>query len=304
MTTRNGLPLAHRLLPGNTSDLNSLKQAVALVYDKLPVAKLVLVCDRGMVSKDNLETLERAGIRYIVGTRLRSLQSRACLARAGRYREVETGLKVKEVWHEGRRYIVCFNPQEAERDRLEREGIIAHLEEELAKGVKSLLKGAARRYVCVREGRVELNRKAIAEDAHYDGKWVLLTTTDLPAQEVALAYKGLWRVERAFRTLKTPLEIRPVYHWNQSRVQGHVMVCVLAYLLERLLEEKLQEKGLAMTAEEAFSLLSSLKVAEVTVGNKTVRYFSRPTGEQEAILKALGLRTPPKLETCPSIVAK
>jgi hypothetical protein len=304
LTTRNGLPLAHLLLPGNTSDLTSLKQAVDLIYDKLPVGGLVLVCDRGMVSKDNLETLDRVGIRYIVGTRLRSLASRACLARAGRYREVEANLKVKEVWHEGRRYIVCFNPQEAERDRLEREGIIAHLEEELAKGVKSLLKGAARRYVCVREGRVELNRKAIAEDAHYDGKWVLLTTTDLPAQEVALAYKGLWRVERAFRTLKTPLEIRPVYHWNQSRVQGHVMVCVLAYLLERLLEEKLQEKGLAMSAEEAFSLLSSLKVAEVAVGNKTVRYFSRPTGEQEAILKALGLRTPPKLETCPSIVAK
>jgi len=110
---------------------------------------------------------------------------------------------------------------------------VAYLEEKLSQGVKGLLKnGVARRYLRIKGSKVSLDREKIKNDAQYDGKWVLLTTTSLPAEEVALSYKGLWQVEQAFRTLKSPLEIRPVYHWTERRVRGHVMACVLAYLLE------------------------------------------------------------------------
>ncbi|HEY3315665.1 MAG TPA: hypothetical protein VGL40_10385 [Bacillota bacterium] len=105
-----------------------------------------------------------------MGTRLRHLSTRKAPARAGRYKVVAKNLRVKEAWLDGKRYIVCLNPQEAERDRNERAGIVAHIEEQIASGAKSLLKGAARRYVSFREQEVSLNRKRIAEDAHYDGK--------------------------------------------------------------------------------------------------------------------------------------
>ncbi len=300
LTSQEGLPLAHVLMPGSTSDLAAMQEAISWISSSLPVSEVIVVADRGMVSTDNLKALEGAHIRYIVGTRLRHLSTRKALARAGRYKVVAKNLRVKEAWLDGKRYVVCLNPQEAERDRSERAGIVAHIEKQIASGAKSLLKGAARRYVSFKGQEASLNRKRIAEDAQYDGKWVLLTTTDLPPEKVAESYKGLWRVERAFRTLKTPLELRPVYHWTESRVRGHVMVCVLAYLLERLLEHRLEKAGLALSAAEALGTVSSLKTVKIELASRASWRLTRPADEAKHLLAKLGLELPARLSLEPA----
>jgi hypothetical protein len=161
--------------------------------------------------------------------------------------------------------------------------------------VGAFLKGAARRYVRVVGGKAELDWGKIAEDARYDGKWILRTNTDLPPEEIALAYKGLWQVEEAFRTLKTPLELRPIYHWTEARVRGHVMVCFLAFILRQQLRLKLKELGWEGSFTGLLEALNQVRAVEIEDGTG-LKYRLRDEIPAEAMpaLKALGM-APPKL---------
>jgi len=300
--TRDGLPVAHLVLPGNTADPPAFREALSYLREVLGVTRAILCCDRGMVSEANLEAMREAGLPYIVATRLRgnTLVTEEVLAQAGPYQAVAENLQVKEVRLEDvdDRYIVCLNPLGAEEDRRNREGILAHLEEKLAQGsARGLLRGAARRYVRMQGGVVALDRAKIAEDARYDGKWVLRTNTNLPAQDVALAYKGLWQVEQAFRTLKTPLELRPIYHWTEPRIRGHVMVCFLAFVLRQLLRARLDKLGWQGSFTE---LLAALGRVRATVlrgkGGQTFRLRDEIPAQAMPALHAVGIRAPRRLE--------
>jgi hypothetical protein len=177
LTTADGLPLSHVVLPGNTTDPTSLQQAMRLAAERLPVSQIVLVIDRGMVSEENLRRMEAMGLQYIAGMRHRQLATRDALRRGGRYRRVAANLLVKEVQGGPRRLVVCHNPEEAQRDERERAGMVAYLERQLEDhGVKGLLrKGVTKRYVKLEGGTAQIDRERIEEDRSNDGKWVLVT---------------------------------------------------------------------------------------------------------------------------------
>ncbi len=302
VVTRDGLPVAHLVLPGSTADPAAFREALSYLQRVLGVTRAILCCDRGMVSEGNLQAMREAGLPYIVATRLRgsTLVTEGVLARAGRYEEVAENLQVKEVKLDGveDRYIVCLNPLGAEEDRRNRDGILAHLEAKLAQGnVRGLLRGAARRYVRVEGERVTLDRAKIAEEARYDGKWVLRTNTALPPREVALAYKGLWQVEQAFRTLKTPLELRPIYHWTEPRIRGHVMVCFLAFVLRQLLRARLDKLGWQGSFTELLATLGRVRVSVLRgKGGQTFRVRDEIPAQAMPAFHALGMRAPRRLE--------
>jgi len=302
VVTRDGLPVAHLLLPGNTADPAAFREALAYLREALGVTRAILCCDRGMVSEGNLQAMREAGLPYIVATRLRGNKrvTDEALRQAGRYHVVADNLRVKEVKladaHD--RYIVCLNPLGAEEDRRNREGILAHLAEKLAHGsARGLLRGAARRYVRTEGGVVALDRAKVAEDARYDGKWVLRTNTDLPPREVACAYKGLWQVEQAFRVLKTPLELRPIYHWTERRIRGHVMVCFLAFVLRQLLRTRLDKLGWQGSLTELFSALGRVRATVLRgKGGQTFRLRDEIPATAMPALHAVGMRAPRRLE--------
>lgn len=302
LTTREGVPIGHLVLPGNTSDTHSLVRAQKELLERIPALKPILVLDRGMVSAENLAGLKASGYAYIVGIRLREHKARRALARPGRYARVADNLHVKEVCMEGTpdRVIVCYNPQEAERDRRNRAEMVSRLRQMLQAGriPKQLLRSApARRYLNFMGGRVQLNEDRIREDEAYDGKWVLETNVGkerLCAKEVAGHYKGLWRVESAFRSLKSPLEAHPVYHWTERRVKAHVGVCVLAYALLRVLELMLGEASVDDSGKTALETLAAITSEEVRVGPLHFRVRSDLTPDQEKILQALRIPVPPK----------
>jgi len=299
VVTGEGLPVAHLLLPGRTADPEAFREAIAYLGEELGLREVVICCDRGMVSGGNLAALKGAGLSYIVAIRMRRERvAGAVLSHPGRYREVAGNLKVKEVPvpGEGDRYILCYNPLGAEEDRRAREAIVVHLEEKISSGeVRGLLRGVARRYVRGTGGKAELDWAKIQEDARYDGKWILRTNTDLSPEEVALAYKGLWQVEEAFRTLKTPLELRPIYHWRESRVRGHVIVCFLAFLLRQVLRTKLRKMGWEGNFGELLSGLSRVRAVEIEDG-AGARYRLRDEIPQAAMPAFRALKiAPPKL---------
>jgi len=295
---RDGFPVACKIWPGNTADVKTLVPVVKGLKRRFRIRKVVLVCDRGMVSKGNLEALRAAGYDYIVGVKMRNLVEvrDEVLGRAGRYREVSDKLQGREVKVEGRRYVICYNPQEAEKDRRDREAILEKMKRKLASGGgKALLNNCGyRRFLRVQGGTARIDEKAARREERYDGKYVLRTTTALPATEVAEAYKQLTWIERLWRELKDVVEVRPIFHWrNHDNVKGHIFACFLALHLAALLRKRLADAGVKAQWDEVLRDLSSLRA--VTVALEGERYLMRSpvTGCAGRVLAAVGVKAPP-----------
>jgi len=296
LMTKEGIPVAHQVFPGNTNDVDTFKEALAVVRDRFKLRKVVLVGDRGMVSEKRLAEIEEAGLEYIVGVKMRKIKTMSeVLSRRGRYRTVKDNLKVKEVLHEGKRYIVCLNPEEAERDLKVRDQIIEQLNKRITHdGIKSLIGNSAyRKFLKIEGPKPGIDQQAIKDEEMYDGKYVILTNNqEMSSAEVALAYKDLWRVERAFREMKSGLDLRPVYHWTDSRIQGHIMICFLAFLLESALRRKLEQAGMKLRYCDMMEDLKRLLAIQVKHEGKTYITRTQLVGKAYEVFKALGMRPP------------
>jgi transposase len=304
LMSRDGIPVAHHVFPGNTADIKAFRYAIADLRCRFPIRRVVIIADRGVVSEPLLEDLEQEGMEYIVGVPLRRWKEvrRAVLSHAGRYHEVKDNLRVKEVEVNGHRYIVCHNPGEEERDRKERESIVAMLEGQLCQGGLSGLvkrKGWGR-YLKVREaGQAEIDRRRVAEEARYDGKYVLRTNTSLPAEDVALDYKSLWQVEHAFRELKSGLEVRPVYLRTEAHVRGHILICFLALVLEATLGRVLKDQETRASYREVMDDLQKLVAVRFESRGKAWLWRTEFQGTAYEAFKAAGVRPPPRVQSIP-----
>jgi Transposase DDE domain len=295
---RDGLPIACEVWPGNTADVTRLTVIAELLRKRFAIERVVVVCDRGMVSKKTLDALTAQGFLYIVGMKMRGLlEVRAeVLARAGRYHVVRENLRVKEVQVDDRRYVVCVNPDETVKDRQDREKILAALEQKLAAGgVKRLIPNRGyRRFLRVRAGQFEIDARRVREEARYDGKYVLRTTTELPAEEVALAYKNLLWIERLFRELKSMLETRPIYHhWVKDNVKGHIFACFLALYLVVVLRKKIEALGKTVEWNDLIRDLAQLRAIGLRLDGQRYLLRTNFTGVAHVAFQALGLRPPP-----------
>jgi transposase len=251
-----GRPLCCELWPGNTTDVKTLLPIMERLKRHFRVGQVCIVADRGMISQEVTQAIEsNEEIEYILGARMRSGNEvkDEVLGRAGRYREVEYHrlngkkqliLKIKEVVTEGGRYVVCLSDEQAAKDAADREAIIASLEEQIKRGEKSLVGNKGYRKYLKAGGEVfDIDYTKAKEEARYDGKWVLKTNTTWSADEVAVTYKELWMVEALFRSIKSLLRTRPIYHKNDDTIRGHVFCSFLALVLMRELQERMWGAG-------------------------------------------------------------
>jgi hypothetical protein len=290
------------VFPGNTADRTALPAVVRRLRERFHIRRVTVVADRGMMGKDTIEFLAgdaTAPYDYILGCRMRRQKevSETVLARAGRFRKVAANLEVKEVVVEGRRYVVCRNREEAAKDAAARAVLLEKLEHTLAQhGPKSIIgnRGFAR-FVKVIKGAVSIDRAAVQRDEHLDGKFVLRTNTDLPAEEVALAYKSLWRVERTFREEKSTLEVRPIFHHTDSNSIGHIVACFLALRLEVDLQRRLEERGSQVPWLELMRDLAQVHAVTVDLDGQRYRLRTDLTGHAHEAFAAAGVRPPPSI---------
>jgi transposase len=308
--TGDGFPVAHHVFPGNTADINAFRAALGDLRRRFPIRRVIIVADRGVVSGDVIEEMEQANqkepdkkIDYIFGMRLRKCRevNEEVLSRAGRYHEVAENLRVKEVRVGDHRYVVCHNNESEERDRKRREEIIERARADLKKkGAKAfVMPRGLRRFVELVGGELMIREAIVSEEARYDGKWVLRTNTELPTDEVALAYKSLWQIEHAFRELKSGLEIRPVFLRTEDHVRGHILVCFLALVLEAALQRLLKEQGANGSYRDILNDLEGVRAVELKSNGK--RWLVRtelPANAFEAF-KAVGLRAPVHIQSLP-----
>jgi Transposase DDE domain len=301
--TRDGFPVRHWVFPGNTVDVSTVER-VKRDLKGWQLSRCLFVGDAGMVSQANLQALARGGGKYIVCMPMRRGDevTREVLARPGRYHAVADNLRVKEVvlgdGERRRRYIVCHNPQEAERQRLHRAALLTELEAELASLRESPGEGQSKRACALlnsaRFGRY-LKRSAsghplldparIKAEARLDGKFVVTSNDDtLSPEDMALGYKQLARVEEAWRTLKSGLKLRPVYHWAPHRIHAHVALSVLALLLERVAEHACTDTWRNLRDD-----LKHIKLAQLLSPNGTVWQVTEPTPAAAKDLSGINL---------------
>jgi transposase len=302
-----GRPICCEMWPGNTTDVKTLIPVVDRVRKRFGIRRFCVVADRGMISAETIKELEDRNIGYILGTRMRRVKEIKLdvLSRGGRYKKVcpegvtskdPAPLKVKQVLHNKKRYIVCLNSRQARKDARDREAIIASLKEQLKKGPKSLVGNKGyRKYLKLDKDSASIDMDKVESDSRFDGKWVLTTNMDLAADKVALKYKELWQVERVFRDVKSILETRPVYHQRNENIRGHVFCSFLALVLRKELEQRLNRTGHVFEWSDIKQDLKALQQVTLEEDGKCFAIRSECKGCCGKIFQAVKVALPPTI---------
>jgi len=303
--TREGIPVRCWVLPGNQHDSQCVDQ-VQKDLNNWNLGRVVWVMDRGMSSHENQRILQRAGGQYILGEKLRGNNlNEVALSHPGRFKVVADNLHIKEVSAgEGtgrRRYVIAYNPEQAKYDRIHREQILDRLECELEilnrkrktkAQCKVILHQSMGRYVKeLKSGKLRIDKAKVKQEEKLDGKYLLSTSDQhLSAEDIALGYKQLMEVERAFRTLKSTLNLRPVYHSKDDRIRSHVMLCWLALLLVRIAEV---ESGLSWT--KIRRKMQQVNLIELFDKDGRILQHTELGQDQRNILNKLSIKPPKRV---------
>ena len=321
--TKEGIPVRCWCWPGNSND----QQVLAEVKDDMrdwKLGRVITVVDRGFSSADNLAYLRRAGGHYIAGMRMRDGNPlvEQVLSRQGRYQQVKDNLRVKEIRLDetDARFVICHNPDQAQRDQQQRDDAIARIQTELARIGQQRARDAQRprgdktrarneaahvraecalrdhptlgRWLVQRpNGRLKINTAKVKAETRLDGKYLIATSDPhISAEDTALGYKNLLEAERGFRDLKSTLLLRPVFHRLEHRIRAHVLICWLALLLTRV-----AERGSGQTWRNINRQLG--RITQVTLAGPagTVTQTTPLNLGQKAVYQALSIQPPARV---------
>lgn len=334
-----GWPIAHHLFAGNQRDHATVPEVLADLEQRFGLSRLVFVGDRGMITKDNQALLRAHGQGSILGLgRRRSKLAAEAIAKAqGPWSDCPCGITASEMSHPprtrvqeiqapepGQRLFVVYSEERQAFEQAQRRKAMERVREKLdalarrveqgrlkapekigAAAARILARNHGRRYYdwTLQDGRFSVFEHPLnlRPEINGEGKYVLLTEDiDLPAPQVVQLYKELGEVERAFRNLKDVIDMRPIFHQTDQRVQAHIFIAALAFLLHRALEKKLKEKGIDLSADQAITALKTLRVVDLDLGQgNSKRWATKESPHARAVLKALGIKkpsppTPPK----------
>jgi len=303
-----GRPICCEMWPGNITDVTTLIPVVQRLKSRFAIGSICVVADRGMISSKTIGELESSTppISYILGVRMHRQKEvrEEVLLSPKSFREV-TGRKkktkdpsplaVREQMVDGRRYIVCYNEEQAKKDAADRQAIVGSLREKLKNGDKSLVGNKGYRKYIKSGGKEHftVDEAKLLEEERFDGKWVLRTNTDLPAEEVAGKYKQLWMVESIFRSVKSILETRPIFHKCDETIRGHVFCSFLALVVLKELEARLDARGSVLAWADIKRDLRALQEVEVESEDRTWYLRTDVRGVCHEVLKAAGVAVPP-----------
>lgn len=308
-----GHPICCEMLPGNTADIKTLLPVITRIKQRFAVNSFCIVADRGMISKEMMATLESNSfnIEYIFGCRMRrekEVKERVLRNHSGKYKKINVKrkntkkalvLEVKEVMVEGRRYVVCYNACQARKDATDRKAIVESLKEKLKVGDKFLVGNKGyRKYLkssIKGEPIFEIDENKLKDEELFDGKWVLRTNTNYSAEEVAIQYKQLWMVEQAFRTVKSVLETRPIYHKCDETIRGHVFCSFLALVLIKELFSRLEINKEHYEWNDIRKDLEALRQVELQMSKDTYFLRTELRGTCYDVFQVAGVAIPPRV---------
>lgn len=312
---KTGRPLDYEIFSGNTYEGNTLTDFINRIKDKYNILDVTIVCDRGINSAQNLFKILDAGegFNYIVGHRLRNAKKTVQeeilkdddYINISKHKDEVLKYKIidieKDVIVENDekkkikdQIVVTYSSKRARKDKADRERLIEKAKDMVTNPASINNKRGAKKYINVNVDSTELNEKKIIDDSKWDGYYSIeFSKKSLTATEVLDAYHSLWRIENLFRTLKTQLEARPIFHWTPKRIQGHFCLCFMALVVERTIEIECQKKFNETSPTLIREAINSLQVSKVSAGKKTYYIFSKISDYAQTILDIVKIKSPP-----------
>lgn len=317
LVTPEGIPLGFEVYPGNTFEGKTLKDIVKKVRKKFKVRRFIFVADRGLFSEANLKEIRKQDGEFVVGMKLGVFaKAREDFYDISKFEWLNENLAIYETEHKGDRCIITYSKDRAKRDAKTREDILAKIRKKLEgkklkpkhfvsnKNYQKYLSG-------LNEGEPEIDEDTVIKAQLKDGFFGVITNVpDMSAQEIIQNYKQLWIIEDAFGEIKGSLRSRPVFHWTDKRIVGHLTLCFLAYLCEATLTKLLRDKKVKLdsvaveqkiikprplTVPEAMKELKEVRAIPVKLCSQTVWVRTDIQGNAAKLYKAAGVKIPPKL---------
>ena len=318
LTDTDGIPLSFEVHPGNTFEGNTLKDIVDKMRKKFSVRRFIFIADRGLFSAKNLDHIRNNQGEFIVGLKIGVLQKelQQTFYDINRFEFINEELAIWETQYGEDRCIVTWSKSRAERDRKTRDDILAKIREKLTKKTSRTKSFVTNRnyqkYLILQDdAKPILNQQAIDEQARKDGFFGIITNVkSMSGKEIVFNYKQLWKIEDSFGELKGCLRSRPVFHWTDDRIIGHLVVCFLAYLCEAHMTKSLREqndnlqskaikgkiiKVRPLTAIMAMEELNSVLAIPVKIKSQTIWVRTDIPENAQNLLKAMNMRIPPKI---------
>jgi hypothetical protein len=312
-----GRPICSEMWPGNTADVTTLIPVVNRLRERFQLNRVCIIADRGMVSAKTIATLEAHKIEYILGVReKRSVEIAAVLADKAPFVSLTVpkangrgtlDLQVKEVVRKTKagqgnprrcRYIVCYNEAEARNDAAARAAALAGLEKALSQGDKALVgnKGFRRFLKIEANSHFAIDPDRVAAAAKFDGIYVIRTNAQVSPLVVALRYRERWIVEDIFRTAKSIINTRPIFHQRDDTIRGHVFCSFLALLLRKELIDRLVAAGRQYEWGDVIRDLDQLVQTDVDQAGRRLRLRPAAPGCSGAVFQAVGVALPPMIQ--------
>jgi transposase len=319
-----GCPIGYELYKGSTFDGKTMAGALENLKRRFGIRHVVIVADRGLNSKVNLKLIHDAGYGYIVASRIKNMSwkvQQQVLDSAGysdiagpcrqdgkreqlRYKILDYVNKIEDERgeeHELREHlIVTYSEKRAQKDRADRERLIEKakkLVEDPGK-IKASIKRGGRKYLKKESEEVSehwmIDEDKIRQDERFDGYYGIQTSElEMKPNDILAAYHTLWKIEESFRIMKSTLEVRPIFHWTEKRIKGHFVICFLAFLLERKLEQQLHKSGIEDASPERIrEALNRMEFAEVDLKGQSFYIKTKGTELSNKILNAMHIQPP------------
>lgn len=284
LVSRDGYPLSYSLFNGSQFEGRTMLPVVDDFVRRFNLTDFVVVSDAGLMSRKNIMLLKSAGYKFILGGRIKK---EVGLMRDWLFSlEKRNGIAYEKKMEGDERIIVSYSEKRATKDRFNRKKGIERLEKAYRSGKISKRNINQRGYNKFLEVQndvaVSINYDRADEDAKWDGWKSYVTNADFAAEEVIDLYRGLWVVERAFRITKGTMEMRPIFHFTEKRIEAHVCICFVAYKLYKELERVIASMGIGMSVDMVLDVAKTIPTLEVSLpdGQKLTRTIFNTTLQQ------------------------
>lgn len=287
LVASNGYPIGYELFEGNTFEGHTLIPVLKQFSKRFDLNKPIVVADAALLNKDNIKSLVKNGYQFILGARIKN-ESEVIMDKIkklsfndGQIHRIEKPNNIK--------LYISYSTKRAEKDRSNRERGLKRLERSLAAGrlTKNNINNRGYNKYLSLEGAltIKIDYDKFQKDAKWDGLKGYLTNTELPGKQIIAHYNDLWKIERAFRISKTDLQIRPVFHRLRDRIEAHICISFMAYVLYKELERLLKENNSTISMQKAIGQINKMYQVVVTdqYGTKQTFRLKNNPAQQEIL---------------------
>jgi hypothetical protein len=299
-------PIGYQIYKGDHFEGHSLVDALDGLKKRYHIDKIIIVADRGMLNTDNLDATVEKGYEFIVGEKLKQLPKsvRQQLLKLDSYQkewmmkesdQEQIRIRYQTLEYQGRTIIATYSEKRAKKDAYEREKKLEKAAAFLKTPAKLQAK-ARRHFITTQSGKAELNQARIEESKKYDGILAISTNAqNLPLEQVLDHYRNLYRIEHSFRSFKSYLETRPMFHWTDKRIEGHMCLCYIAYALLAQLQLRLQKKNFPLSEKKLRKLIAKMQLSHIKNGKREFYLRARLCDQSRSLLQSIGIKPIPNI---------